>query len=144
MVKTNEENYAGDITPGDAWKILKSEDTSILIDCRTTAEWSYVGVPDLGELGKEQVNLSWKVFPEMFVNPQFQEKVKDGCPDKDAKLLFLCRSGVRSIDAAIEAAEAGYNNAYNILEGFEGEKDIEGHRGRLGGWKFRGLPWKQG
>ena len=144
MVQTNAKNYAGDITPEDAWNILKSEDSSILIDCRTTAEWSYVGVPDLSEMGKEQVNLSWKIFPEMCVNPLFQNKMSDACPDQDAILLFLCRSGVRAIDAAISATEAGYNNAYNILEGFEGDKDSEGHRGRLGGWKFCNLPWKQG
>ena len=144
MVHDNGANYAGDISPEDAWKILKSEPSSMLIDCRTNAEWSYVGVTDLSEIGKEQVNLSWKVFPEMEINPYFQNTVRDVCPNKNAKLLFLCRSGVRSIEAAISATEAGYYNSYNVLEGFEGEKNSEGHRNQMGGWKFRGLPWKQG
>ena len=80
----------------------------------------------------------------MDINPEFQTEITAACPDKEAKLLFLCRSGVRSIDAAISATEAGYKNAYNILEGFEGDQDDQGHRGRLGGWRFSGLPWKQG
>lgn len=138
------DEYAGDVTPGEAWEILKSEENAVLIDCRTTAEWSYVGNTDLGELGKEPANIAWKVFPAMEVNPAFDEEVAAAAPDKDTKLLFLCRSGVRSIAAAIAATNAGYNHAYNILEGFEGDKDDAGHRGAAGGWKARGLPWTQG
>jgi len=55
--------------------------------------------------------------------------------------MFLCRSGARSHHAAAAAAAAGYSSAYNILEGFEGDRDAEGHRGTVGGWKFHGLPW---
>ena len=144
MIQDYKKKYAGDITPAEAWNILKSKDNSVLIDCRTAAEWSYVGVTDLSEIVKEQLNISWKVFPEMKVNPVFQNEVSEACPHVDSILLFLCRSGVRSIDAAISATEAGFNAAYNILEGFEGDKDSNGHRGRLGGWRFHGLPWKQG
>ena len=144
VIQSRKKNYAGDVTPVEAWKILKFEDHAVLIDCRTKAEWSYVGVTDLSEIDKEQLNISWKVFPEMEINPVFQKEISEACPNKDSKLLFLCRSGVRSIDAAISACEAGYNDAYNVLEGFEGEKDVNGHRGQLGGWKFHGLPWKQG
>ena len=136
--------YAGDITPKEAWKILETENQSVLIDCRTKEEWSYVGIPKLVQIAKENLNISWQIFPEMEVNKSFQSELEAFCPNKDTKLLFLCRSGVRSIDAAISATEAGYHKAYNILEGFEGDKDENGHRGQLGGWKFHDLPWRQG
>ena len=136
--------YAGDVTPKQAWDILENDNNSVLIDCRTDAEWSYVGAPNLSQISKNPINISWKVFPEMQINHEFQTEIGIVCPDRETKLLFLCRSGVRSIDAAISATEAGYTNAYNILEGFEGDQDNQGHRGRLGGWRFSGLPWKQG
>ncbi len=138
------DGYAGDVTPEEAWEILSTEDNAVLIDCRTTAEWSYVGNTDLSSLGKSPVNIEWKVFPAMEVNPDFEELVSDAAPGKDAKLLFLCRSGVRSIAAAQAATALGYSEAYNILEGFEGDKNDDGHRGYVGGWKVRGLPWSQG
>ena len=144
MIQNHKKKYAGDVTPLEAWNILKEEDLAVLIDCRTKAEWSYVGVADLSGIDKEQLKISWKVFPEMEINTEFQKEISEACPHKGSKLLFLCRSGARSIDAAISASEAGYSKAFNILEGFEGENDANGHRGRLGGWKFHGLPWKQG
>ena len=144
MAQVSRNKYAGDVTPKEAWNILENDVTSILIDCRTDAEWSYVGAPNLSKISKKPIKISWKIFPEMDINPKFQTEITVACPDKEAKLLFLCRSGVRSIDAAISATEVGYKNAYNILEGFEGDQDDQGHRGRLGGWRFSGLPWKQG
>ncbi len=144
MSQNNTKNYAGDVTPEEAWNILEKEDSAVLIDCRTDAEWAYVGKTDLSGVGKDQLDVAWKIFPTMEVNPSFTKDVAAACPDKDVKLLIMCRSGVRSIDAAIAATEAGYTNAYNILEGFEGDKDDGGHRGNVGGWKHRGLPWKQG
>jgi len=144
MPQDDAKEYAGDVTPEDAWKILEEEDSAVLVDCRTDAEWSYVGKTDLSSIGKDQLDIAWKIFPAMEVNPTFTDQIAAACPDKDAKLLIMCRSGVRSIAAAIAATEAGYTNAYNILEGFEGDKDADGHRGNVGGWKHRGLPWKQG
>ena len=144
MTQGKKKQYAGDITPNEAWNILKTEDHSVLIDCRTKAEWSYVGAPKLSRIGKKHLNISWQIFPEMDVNPSFKSELNAPCPNKAAKLLFLCRSGVRSIEAAISATEAGFTKAYNILEGFEGDKDENGHRGQLGGWKFYNLPWRQG
>ena len=144
MSQEKKKGYAGDVTPKEAWKILKTEKQSILIDCRTKAEWSYVGGPILNQIDKEHLQVSWQIFPKMGVNPDFQSELTAACPDKEVKLLFLCRSGVRSIDAAIFATENGYSKVYNILQGFEGDKDEQGHRGRLGGWKFDDLPWKQG
>ena len=143
MSKDEVKKYAGDITPEEAWNILQTESTALLIDCRTEAEWVYVGKTDLSRLDKEQLNISWKIFPTMDVNPTFTEELTAACPQTEAKLLMMCRSGVRSVDAAIAATSAGYNQAYNILEGFEGDMNTDGHRGTIGGWKHCGLPWKQ-
>ncbi len=143
MSENDARNYAGDVTPEEAWHILKTDKSAVLIDCRTNAEWSYVGRTDLSSLGKEQMSIAWKIFPAMKINPTFVEEIATACPDKQTKLLIMCRSGVRSIDAAIAATEAGYAQVYNILEGFEGDKDAGGHRGNTGGWKRRGLPWLQ-
>ena len=103
-----------------------------------------MGQTDLSALLKEQLRIAWKKFPTININPAFAEEIAAACPDKQTKLLMMCRSGVCSIDAAIAATEAGYARAFNILEGFEGEKDSRGQRGNTGGWKHRGLPWKQG
>ena len=144
MSEDDDRNYAGDVTPEEAWDILQIDKSSVLIDCRTDAEWSYVGQADLSALGKEQLCIAWKNFPTLEINPAFAEEIAAACPDKQIKVLIMCRSGVRSIDAAIAATVAGYTQAYNVLEGFEGDKDASGHRGNTGGWKHRGLPWKQG
>lgn len=126
--------YAGDVTPEQAAQWIDSGE-GVLVDIRSDAEREWVGyVP--GALG-----LAWKQWPGMALNPAFDEVLRAAVP-ADAKVLMLCRSGVRSIAAARRATELGLE-AYNILEGFEGDADEEGHRGRKGGWRFRGLPWKQ-
>jgi rhodanese-related sulfurtransferase len=137
------DDYAGDIPPKRAWEILNQEPDSILIDVRTDAEWIYVGMPDLAPAGKEPAKIAWQVFPKMEVNPKFVDEVAAIAPKKDAALLFLCRSGVRSKSAAIALTKAGYTRCYNIAEGFEGDKDAKAHRATIGGWKVAGLPWKQ-
>ena len=144
MPEDGARRYAGDVTPEEAWDILKTDKSAVLIDCRTDAEWSYVGQTYVCGLRKEQLNIAWKDFPTMKINPALAEEIAAACPDKRTKLLMMCRSGLRSIDAAIAATEAGFGRAFNILEGFEGEKDSCGQRGNTGGWKHRGLPWKQG
>ena len=137
------DEYAGDIPPKQAWDILASDARAVLIDVRTDAEWLYVGLPDLASVGKEPVKIAWQVFPAMKVNPKFVDEVSAAAPDKDAPLLFLCRSGVRSKSAAIALTAVGYTRAYNVAEGFEGDKDAHAHRATVGGWKVAGLPWKQ-
>ena len=138
------EGYAGDVSPKQAWDLLTENENVVLVDCRTAAEWNYVGVPDITGLGKETVFAEWIQFPGGSSNPEFADQVKSAVAGEDATILFLCRSGQRSIAAAIAMTEAGYSNAYNILEGFEGDKDDTGHRGKTGGWKVADLPWKQG
>jgi rhodanese-related sulfurtransferase len=135
--------YAGDVSPLEAWDILKEDSSAVVVDTRTDAEFAYVGGPDLGTLRNPMFRISWKIFPDMDQNPDFEAAVKTAVPDVTAKILFLCRSGVRSAAAAKKMTEQGYVACYNILEGFEGDKDGDAHRGTVNGWKVRGLPWKQ-
>ena len=137
------QGYAGDVTPKQAWDILKENDDSYLVDCRTTAEWNFVGVPDLSQLNKEANLLEWTRFPDGSPNPHFTNQVVQTIPDHDATILFLCRSGQRSMGAAAAMTAMGYPNCYNVLEGFEGNADHNNHRGTSDGWKFAGLPWHQ-
>jgi len=99
-------DYAGDISPRQAWDMLKSDPKAVLVDVRTPPEWAYVGQPDLATVGKQPINLQWQVFPAMNVNPDFAKTLKAQGIAPDSKLLFLCRSGVRSLAAAqLMAAE---------------------------------------
>lgn len=139
-----DDSYAGDVTPTEAWAILESEPGATLIDVRTDAEWTYVGLPDLAPLGKKPILIGWQLFPAMTVNPAFVEAVEKLGTAKDAPLLFLCRSGVRSKAAAQALAARGYTACLNIEGGFEGPHDAGRHRGSLAGWKAAGLPWVQG
>ena len=126
--------YAGDVSPLLAWQWVQSGE-AVLVDVRTDAEREWVGfVP--GATG-----LAWKQWPGMAMNPAFDEGVLAAVAGR--KVVLLCRSGVRSVAAAKRATELGLQ-AYNILEGFEGDPDQHGQRGRKGGWRFRGLPWRQG
>ena len=130
--------YFGAVLPGDAYALMKGAPGARLIDVRTRPEWDYVGhVPDSSLL-------EWNVYPDGSRNPEFLVQLRSKAPDPEAPVLFLCRSGVRSDGAARIAAAAGYSKAFNILEGFEGDKDADGHRGTLGGWRKAGLPWVQG
>lgn len=137
------EQYAGDISPDTAWEILTDDPSAVLIDVRTDAEWQYVGVPDLKSIDKDLIQVSWKHFPHMAVNPSFTEEVSQAGVRQDDTVLLLCRSGQRSAEAAAELTAAGFRRCYNIAEGFEGDKDSQDHRGKRGGWKVRGLPWRQ-
>lgn len=140
-------SYAGDISPLSAWEILQSEADAVLVDVRTNAEWAFVGVPDLTALEKEILLMQWQVFPQMARDSAFNEKL-DGMlrecrTGMDSAVVFICRSGARSRDAAISLTGAGYRRCYNLAGGFEGDLDANGHRGNVNGWKFAGLPWRQ-
>ena len=143
MVNTKVEGYAGDITSIEAWKILKNDKSSLLIDVRSEAEWAYVGVADLVSINKEAATIEWKSFPNMTINPNFVNQVQKICISPEVIIFSLCRSGQRSIATSRALTEAGFKNCYNVLEGFEGDKDNKEQRGQSGGWKFYGLPWKQ-
>ncbi len=130
--------YAGALLPAEAQALLENALGAKLVDVRTQPEWEYVGhVP-------ESVLIEWNTYPAGERNAQFLSELEAQVPKKDAPVMFLCRSGARSHQAAAAAARAGYSNALNILEGFEGDKDANGHRNSTGGWRFAGLPWVQG
>jgi rhodanese-related sulfurtransferase len=129
--------YFGAIVPVEAQTLLRDLPNARLIDVRTRAEWDYVGhIPG-------SILIEWTTYPSGARNPAFLEQLR-AAADPDAPVLFICRSGQRSDSAARVATEAGYRMAFNVLEGFEGAKDSEGHRGTLGGWRKAGLPWVQG
>lgn len=130
-------SYSGDVTPLEAYQLLQEMPEAVLVDVRTRAEWDWVGrVPNA-------IEIEWVEYPEMTRNTQFLETLRKHLP-LHTQLLFLCRSGVRSRGAASLAFDAGYAGAYNILEGFEGDKDSQNQRGNLGGWRYYELPWYQG
>ncbi|MBV9043742.1 MAG: rhodanese-like domain-containing protein [Alphaproteobacteria bacterium] len=136
--------YAGDLSVEDAWELLKSDPRARLVDVRTSAEWNFVGLPDLSSLGKEVTLVEWQVFPTMQVNPAFATDAAQASGGaKDAPVLFICRSGARSRSAAVALTREGFTRAYNVAGGFEGDLDGERHRGHSNGWKAAGLPWKQ-
>ncbi len=138
-------DYAGDVTLEQAWALLSGDTTARLVDVRTAPEWSFVGRPDLQSIGKSVLPLSWQHYPQMAVDPDFVAKLRTELGDTpgEAPLLFLCRSGARSKAAAIAMTAAGYQRCYNIVGGFEGDRDTDGHRGKVNGWKVAGLPWLQ-
>lgn len=129
------DGYAGDITARLAYDWMQSGE-AVLVDVRTDAEREWVGfIPGA-------IPLAWKQWPGMAMNAVFDEGVKTWVP-VGKKVVLLCRSGVRSVAAAKRATGLDFE-AYNILEGFEGDVDADGHRGTLGGWRQAGLPWRQG
>jgi rhodanese-related sulfurtransferase len=131
--------YRGDITPAEAHKRLEENQKAVLIDVRTEPEWSFVGLPAVDNL----IRLSWQSYPDMRVNPEFVGTIEAQDLPRDTEILCICRSGARSASAAAALTKAGFTNCWNVAEGFEGNRDGEGHRGSVGGWKAAGLPWAQ-
>ena len=129
--------YRGALTPAEAHEIWRNVPGAKLVDVRTRAEWDYVGrIPGA-------VEIELLAYPGNRPNSGFVAEL-DGKADKSAPVLFICRSGGRSHTAAMLATQAGYAASYNVLEGFEGDRDAQGHRNTVGGWRVAGLPWAQG
>lgn len=164
------EPVVDEVDPLTAYRLLESRSGAVLIDVRTRAEWSFVGLPDVSATGRPLWLVEWARFPDMAANPGFldtlmqrirgeaEDDQRDQQRDHHAdgaganqvpeRLLFICRSGQRSMAAARAVAEALAVEGLaarcsNVAEGFEGKPDSQGHRGRLNGWKARGLPWRQ-
>ncbi|MET3137357.1 rhodanese-related sulfurtransferase [Undibacterium sp. GrIS 1.2] len=131
--------YAGAVTPEEAFALLESDINVLLVDVRTNAERDWIGRVKLSDAQHHAVQ--WSTYPGGNPNPDFLTELTKVTADKNTTILFLCRSGVRSRHAAKLATENGYIACFDILEGFEGDKDSEGHRKTLGGWCQRGLPW---
>jgi rhodanese-related sulfurtransferase len=129
--------YEGALLPDEAYAILQSAPGAKLVDIRSRAELEWVGrIPGA-------IEIEWATYPGMRPNPHFLAQL-DQEVDKESLVLFICRSGARSHQAAIAATLAGYLDCYNVLEGFEGDKNAEEQRNSLNGWRIAGLPWKQG
>jgi rhodanese-related sulfurtransferase len=129
--------YAGALLPREAHQLLQALRDARLVDVRSRAEWDWVGrIP-------EAVMIEWNTWPSGERNPAFVDELKARVPKITAPTLFICRSGARSHNAAGAASQAGYTNAFNVLEGFEGDKNENGQRNTVGGWRAAGLPWEQ-
>ena len=140
-------NCAGECSVSECYEMLAKESAAVLVDVRTKAEWTYVGVPDLSELGKSPIFVEWQVYPAMDVNAQFVDELRTEFGRREVKqetpIFFLCRSGVRSMSAASLMTSIGYVRCLNVLGGFEGPIDENKHRGGKSGWKAADLPWLQ-
>ncbi len=128
--------YEGALTPQEAYQLLREAPAAKLVDVRTKAERDWVGrIPGA-------VEIEWLTYPGHQANPQFVTQLETQV-DPESLVMFICRSGGRSSHAAASATQVGYSQAFNVLEGFEGDKDSQGHRGTIAGWKHAGLPWVQ-
>jgi len=134
----NQLPYAGAVSPAEAFELLQLDPRARLVDVRTRAELDWVGRPLIGD--GQYAHVEWTRYPGGVPNAEFLAQLRE-VVEPDAPVLFLCRSAARSKLAAIEAAKAGFAKAYDLLEGFEGDKDGQGHRKTVSGWCFRGLPW---
>ena len=128
--------YEGAVTPQEAYQLLRETPDAKLVDVRTRAERDWVGrIPGA-------IEIEWLTYPGHQTNPNFAAQL-EAQVDPESVVMFICRSGGRSSHAAATAAQMGYTQAFNVLEGFEGDKDQQGHRSTTGGWKHAGLPWVQ-
>ena len=134
----NQLPYAGAVTPQEAYALLQNNPKVKLVDVRTTAERDWIGRPNIAP--EQHTAVQWNLYPGGTPNPDFLSQLAQ-VAEKDTVLLFLCRGAVRSRHAAKLATENGYAHSFDILEGFEGEKDADGHRKTVNGWCKAGLPW---
>lgn len=129
--------YAGALTPQEAYQLLQADARAILIDVRTAAELELVGrIPTA-------LHIEWASYPGMVANPDFAHELSHSLGSKanDTPIIFMCRTGARSHNAAVVAANLGYSAVYNMLEGFEGEANAQQQRTLMNGWRFANLPW---
>lgn len=140
-------SYAGEVSVEETWEALKASPQAVLIDVRTQAEWTYVGVPALDGIGKQPVLIEWQSFPTGARDPAFVQRLAGHLQElgltNEAPLYFICRSGSRSRSAAVAMAAAGFTKCFNVTPGFEGPLDQDGHRNVVAGWRASGLPWSQ-
>jgi rhodanese-related sulfurtransferase len=128
--------YSGALLPQEAYQLSRDAPGAKIVDVRTRAELDWVGrIPGA-------VEIELLTYPGSRPNPGFLPALEQQV-DKEAMVMFICRSGGRSHNAAMLAMQTGYTECYNVLEGFEGDKDAQGHRNSKGGWRKAGLPWAQ-
>lgn len=136
-------SHLREIFSDEAFEILKTKKASYLVDVRTSPEWLFSGVSDLSDIGKQVITISWRNYPRMEVNENFLKEIEKRIPDKDSNIFFICKTGGRSLDAAIFCSENGYENCFNVTNGFEGDANENSQRGKINGWKALSLPWVQ-
>jgi rhodanese-related sulfurtransferase len=128
--------YEGALTPSEAWEVLQHAPNVKLVDVRARAEWDLVGaIPG-------SLQIEWQTYPGWHPNPYFVQQLKQAV-DAESLVVFICRSGARSHKAAEAATQAGYLDCYNVIEGFEGDRDKVTQQRNVNGWKKAGLPWVQ-
>ena len=138
------ENYKViEINSCDCFEVLKNHSKSHLIDVRTKPEWEFVGIPDLTCIHKQTFFISWRLYPNMRINYDFEKEILQLRIKQEDLIFSICRSGHRSQEAAKYINKLGYKNCYNVSDGFEGYKDLGNHRAQVNGWKYNLLPWKQ-
>ncbi|MEL7464108.1 MAG: rhodanese-like domain-containing protein [Pseudomonadota bacterium] len=143
MIETHVEHAE----PKDVWAAISAERQVLVIDVRTREEWTFVGLPSLPE--RRLALIEWQTYPSMAVADDFAERALGAIDAVGAEaVFFLCRSGVRSLHAALAvraaAEEAGRDlRCVNVTGGFEGDPTPQGQRGQVNGWKAQGLPWRQ-
>lgn len=139
------DGFSGHVAPVTAFEVVSTPQTetaqAVIIDVRTVAEWQFIGLPDLSP--ERFFKIEWQSYPTMGLNEHFGSTLMQCVPDKATPVFMLCRSGARSMSAAQQANALGYELAFNIAGGFEGDVDGKGHRGTVNGWKADGLPWRQ-
>lgn len=137
-----------DVPVEEVWARLAGDTGAVLVDVRTRAEWTFVGLPDLNAIGKRVMTVEWQTCPDSQVDTGFKDRMSQALDaagaTKDSELFFICRSGARSRMAAEAMANAGYRRCRNVADGFEGPLDADRHRGQVAGWKAAGLAWVQG
>jgi rhodanese-related sulfurtransferase len=144
MHSTNKkDSTVKDITSVTCFNKLSEIANSYLIDVRTKPEWQFIGVPDLSSLNKKTIFISWHEYPEMNINKNFENRVIEANIEKNDNIFLICRSGARSLHAALYLESHGYNHCCNVSDGFEGYKNSTNQRSTINGWKFNILPWKQ-
>lgn len=126
--------YTGVLSPEQAWAVLQAAPKARLVDVRSRPELDLVGrIPGA-------IHIEWSFYPDWKPNPDFEAQLKSQL-DTESLVMFICRTGGRSHNAAQLAKQLGYTAVYNVLQGFEGESNAEKQRGKLNGWKAAGLPW---
>ncbi len=126
--------YAGELTPQEAFLILQQDNNAVLVDVRSQAELDLVGrVPNA-------IHIEWAFYPGMIANADFPAQLQNQI-EHGKTIVFMCRTGGRSHNAAIIAQQLGYSEAYNMTEGFEGEANAAKQRTLINGWKHANLPW---
>jgi rhodanese-related sulfurtransferase len=143
MNNKNNNTLVNNIFGNEAWEILKNNPSAHLIDVRFDPEIKFVGYPTLKSINRKLIFIPWLTYPGFNLNENFVKKIFEEIPNKGDFLIFICKSGGRSEQAASLMSELGYQNCYNIVDGFEGSMNSLKQRGGVSGWKFLGLPWEQ-